>query len=422
MMQKARLIRAVRLGIKNLMLHKLRSLLTVLGLVFGVGSVIAMLSVGEGGSRQALREIRKLGSNNIILQAMKPTEDESSSMRRVMMSIYGLTYEDEKRIRESVPTVKRTVPAKFIRKDARLKERMVDLRVVGTTPGWFSLVNRELLAGRVLTDQDQQDQATVCVLTETGARKLTATEYTVGQMVQIGGYSFEIVGIVKSEQGNAGIATPDQEIDGYIPLMTARKRYGDRVMQRTEGADLREMVELNAILVEVDTETHVEATAEALGLMLTRFHKRKDYKVDVPLALLKQAEASKRMWNIVLGSIAGISLLVGGIGIMNIMLATVTERTREIGIRRAIGARQSQIIQQFMVEAVVLSFVGGCIGIVVGLVFPLLITAFSGMPTTTPLWSVLLSLGISVSVGIVFGLYPAIQASRLDPIVALRHE
>ena len=419
-MHQLPIVRAVRLGIKNLSLHALRSLLTVLGLVFGVGSVIAMLSVGEGASREALDQIKKLGSNNIIISARKPAEEESSGTRRVPLSIFGLTYDDEKRIRASIPAVKRTVPAKEIQKEGRLGERTLDLRVVGTTPEWFELVSRPLLAGRVLADFD--DGAAVCVLTETGARKLTATEHAVNQPIRIGGNIFTIVGIVLNEKGTSAIPIPDQEIDAYIPLSTARERYGDYNTQRMEGAEIREYVELRLLLVEVDDPEHVEGTAEAIDAMLARFHKKKDYKIEVPLALLKQAEATKRMFNIVLGAIASISLLVGGIGIMNIMLATVTERTREIGIRRAIGARQGQIITQFLVETVVLSALGGLLGILAGFGLPWVITWLTRMPTIITLWSVLLSFGISVAIGIVFGLYPAYRASRLDPIVALRHE
>ena len=186
-------------------------------------------------------------------------------------------------------------------------------------------------------------------------------------------------------------------------------------MQNAEGTQIREIIELQLIIVEVDESEHVEATAGAIELMLERFHKKKDYQIDVPLALLQQAEATKRTFNIVLGSIAGISLLVGGIGIMNIMLASVTERTREIGIRRAIGARQGQIITQFLIETVVLSALGGIIGILAGFVLPWIITWLTRMPTIITLWSVLLSFGISVAIGIVFGLYPAYRAAASTP-------
>jgi putative ABC transport system permease protein len=182
------------------------------------------------------------------------------------------------------------------------------------------------------------------------------------------------------------------------------------------------LVELHMILVQVRSIDQVEPTANAIRSMLKKFHKKEDYRISVPLALLQQAEATKRTFNIVLGSIAGISLLVGGIGIMNIMLASVTERTREIGIRRAIGAKRRQIIVQFLIETIVLSTVGGLIGIAVGMIIPWVITRLAGMPTIVPAYSIVLSLCISVGVGIIFGLYPAIRAAKLEPIVALRHE
>jgi len=419
---QSRMVRNIRSGIKTLMLHKLRSLLTILGVVFGVGSVIAMLAVGEGASKEALDQIRKLGSNNILLDAAKPIEDDQSSVQRVHMSMYGLLYEDEQRIRETMPDVRRTVPVKQVRKEGRLGERSLELRIMGTTPDWFDLVNRRLLAGRRLQARDVAERSATCVLTEHGARRLLATQHTIGQSLRIGGDYYEVVGIVRSESSGGGLRTPDQAVDAYIPINVARDRYGDIIMRRAEGTRSLELVELHTILVEVKSIDAVERTAKAIRSMLKRFHKRKDYNVNVPLALLQQAEATKRTFNIVLGSIAGISLLVGGIGIMNIMLASVTERTREIGIRRAIGAKRRQIVGQFLIETIVLSSVGGLIGTGMGLIIPLLITYLAGMPTVVPAYGIVLSLGISVGVGLVFGLYPAIRAAGLDPIVALRHE
>ena len=421
-MHRLRLVRAVLLGVKNLMLHKLRSLLTVLGLVFGVGSVIAMLAVGEGASGEALEQIRKLGSNNIILESVKPVEQEKDTGQQSRTNQYGLLYADERRIQESFATIVRTVPVKAIRKDGRLGERTQELRIVGTTPDWFRLVRRKLIAGRTINWDDNSDYGAVCLLTEKGARKLLVTEHVVGQPIRIGGEYYDVVGIVRNEEGSGGAQTPDLEEDAYIPLTTVKEHYGDLDVRRAAGSYQREQVELHLILVEVDHRDHVESTARAIERMLQLFHKKIDYRLRVPLALLRQAEATKRTFNIVLGSIAGISLLVGGIGIMNIMLATVTERTREIGIRRAIGAKQRQIVQQFLVETVVLSTVGGLIGIAIGMSIPRMITYFARMPTIITAWSIVLSLGISVSVGIIFGLYPAVRASKLDPIAALRHE
>jgi putative ABC transport system permease protein len=426
-MRQTRFARNIWLGIENLLLHKLRSFLTMLGVVFGVGSVVAMLSVGEGASKEALEQIRKLGSNNIIVSSVKSAEEEAMSTTHSHMSIYGLLYEDHLRIAESFGHVKQTAPAKIMRKDSRLGEKEMELRVVGTTPQWFGLVPREIIAGRVLLPLDVAQKTPVAVLTEYGARKILATENTIGQTIRIGGDQFEVIGIVQSESGeaqagNIKIQIPDQEVDVYIPIEVARRYFGDIFTKRTSSGDEREKVELHQIIVEVDEGERVEAIAAGIKRMLEQFHKKKDYLVSVPLALRKQAEATKRRFNIVLGSIAGISLLVGGIGIMNIMLASVTERTREIGIRRAIGAKRRQIVYQFLIETTVLSTTGGIIGLGVGALIPFLITFFSGMITVMTLKGILVPLSISVTIGILFGLYPAMHAAKVDPIVALRHE
>jgi putative ABC transport system permease protein len=422
-MRQNRFVRNIWLGIENLLLHKLRTLLTMLGVIFGVGSVVAMLSVGEGASIEIRNQIRKIGSNNIIITSMKSKDETAASTQRSYMSIYGLTYDDHVRIDETFKTVTQTVPAKLIRKTARLGTRQLELRVVGTTEKWFEMLDREITAGRNLMAEDIAKKAKVVVLTDFGARKLLAAENTIGQSLKIGGNYYEVVGIVVSEGGMAGnIQMPDEQIDAYIPINVARNYYGDVFSRRTAGGRIREKVELHKIIAHVETEEEVEATAKNIITMLKRFHKKEDYLVSVPLALLKQNEANKRTFNIVLGSIACISLLVGGIGIMNIMLASVTERTREIGIRRAVGAKRSQIISQFIIETVVLSTAGGFLGIGVGVLIPWLITFFSDMPTVVTLHSIVLSVGISISIGIIFGLYPAVRAANVDPIVALRHE
>ncbi len=422
-MRKSKILRNVSLGIRSLVLHKLRSLLTMLGVVFGVGSVIAMLAVGEGASQEALEQIRKLGANNIIIDSVKPVGEDSSGAERVRMSMFGLLYDDALRLSESMPMIERTAPVKVVRKTGRFRTRSMELRVVGTTETWFDLVDRPLVAGRALVSEDIETVGNVVVLTEHGARKILATEAALGEDLQIGDQYFEVVGIVRNAETSAGsIKTPDRQIDAYIPLSVAIERFGDMFVQRSAGSMTRELVELHQIIVSVEDIENVEPAAMAIRSMLERFHKKNDYRISVPLALLKQAEATKRTFSIVLGSIAGISLLVGGIGIMNIMLASVTERTREIGIRRAIGAKRRQIVGQFLIETVVLSTAGGIVGVCLGIFLPWLISNLAGMPTVVPLYSIVLSLGISMGVGIIFGLYPAVRAARLDPIVALRHE
>jgi len=422
-MRQAKLTRNIISGIENLLLHKLRSFLTMLGVVFGVGSVVAMLAVGEGASKEALERLKKLGSENIIITSKKSAEEEATSTQHSHMSVYGLTYDDFDRVLNSIPHIEIAVPVKILRKESRLGSQAMELRVLGVTEVWFKLVPRRKLAGRTLTAEDNDNSSPVTVLTEFGARKLLATRNTVGQSVRIGGDYFEVAGIVKSESGQAGsMQIPDQDIDAYIPINVAKSYFGDIFTKVTAGSRVRELVELHQIIAKVDDTSNVEAAAAAIQRMLESFHKKNDYEISVPLALLNEARATKRRFNIVLGSIAGISLLVGGIGIMNIMLASVTERTREIGIRRAIGAKRRQIIGQFLIETVVLSTLGGIVGIGVGVVIPSVITYFSRMPTIITLGSILLPLFISVGVGIVFGIYPAASAAKVDPIIALRHE
>jgi putative ABC transport system permease protein len=413
----------VKLGLTDVWRHKTRSFLTMLGMVFGVGSVIAMLAVGEGASQQALESIKRLGSENIMVLSVKPGSEESGSSgaQRGKLAVYGLLYDDEKRIRETVPGVVMTVAARMTRRTARLNERQLEMRVVETVPEWFQVVQRPILAGRVLTAHDMRIRANVCVLTEHGVRRLLAAEETIGQRIRIASGVFEVIGIVQNETGGS-VRAPDSEADAYIPITTGTKFFGEANIRYSAGGMEGEKVELSQIIVKMADTSVVESGSKAIQAVLERFHKKKDFRIDVPLTLLREAERTKRTYNIVLGAIAGISLLVGGIGIMNIMLASVTERTKEIGIRRAIGARRSRIVVQFLINTCVLSIGGGLVGLILGVAIPFLITLFTDMPTVVQPYSLVLAFGISAGIGIVFGLYPAMRAATLDPIEALRRD
>ncbi|MBE0540690.1 MAG: ABC transporter permease [Verrucomicrobia bacterium] len=425
----ARLRRAVRLGVKSLWLHRLRSLLTVLGIVFGVCSVIAMLAIGEGASFEAQERIKSLGSQNIILRSVKPPEEQKVSDKgnQSIVLQYGLTYKDVKAIRATIPGVTIVLPSRNIREYAWNISRRVDCEVVGTVPWYPEMRNHRVAEGRFFTDMDMDSQTSVCVLGAEMVPALFPMDSPVGKHVRVGANYYQVIGVMEprgAEPRSGETAATDKPVAQrmFIPLETARMRYGEVLMRRRAGAFEAERVQLHEVTVKVASLDEVMGVAEAVKAILERNHKRKDYAIDVPLEMLKQAEHTKRIFNIVLGSIAAISLLVGGIGIMNIMLASVTERTREIGIRRALGARRRDIITQFLVETVLLAGAGGVIGVLLGVLIPYVVTQTAGMKTIITLWSPVLAFSISALVGVVFGIYPALRAAQMDPVEALRHE
>ena len=419
----------VRLGIKSLMLHKLRAALTMLGIIFGVCSVIAMLAIGEGASFEAQQEIKKLGSDNIILRSVKPADDAKlSGMSRGFSLDYGLTYADGARIQSTIPGVRRVLPVRIIRESVRFAQNNIPCQVLGTLPFYPEIVGLDVMRGRFLTDMDEHHQANVCVLTVGLAQRLFPYQDPLEQSVRVDAFYYQVVGLVQ-ERNLAEHRAQAGRMDGepldnnlYIPLSTSRSRFGEMIIRRSAGSEERERVELHQMTVQMRDSAAVESADPQIKTLLNRFHAKHDYETIVPLQLLRQAEQTKRIFNIVLGSIAAISLLVGGIGIMNIMLATVTERTREIGIRRALGARKRDITLQFLVETVVLALGGGLIGVAIGILVPVAVTHLADMKTIVTWWSVVVAFGISAGVGVIFGLYPAKAAAELDPIEALRHE
>ena len=425
----SQLRRSVRLGIKSLWLHRLRSLLTALGIVFGVCSVIAMLAIGEGASYEAQEQIKNLGSQNIILRSVKPPEEQKVSNQASQSRImdYGITYNDVKRIRSTIPGVTVVLPSRVIREYAWQISRRVDCELVGTVPWYPEMRNHRVASGRFFTDNDMDAQASVCVLGAEMVSALFPLESPLGKHIRVGGDYYQVIGVmeprgpgVKSSEAQETSKTSGKRM--FIPLETIKMRYGEIIMRRRTGSFEAERVALHEVTIKVAKLEQVMNVADAIKQVLEHGHKKKDYAIDVPLEMLKQAERTKRIFNIVLGSIAAISLLVGGIGIMNIMLASVTERTREIGIRRALGARRHDIVLQFLIETVLLSGAGGILGVLLGVTIPFVVTWTAGMKTIVTLWSPVLAFTISALVGVVFGIYPAIRAAEMDPVEALRHE
>lgn len=425
-----RLRRAFRLGFKSLWLHRLRSLLTILGIVFGVCSVIAMLAIGEGASFEAQEQIKNLGSHNIILRSIKPPEEQKVSDRNSQSYIlqYGLTYADIRRIKSTIPGVSVVVPGRIMREYAWNISRRVDCEIMATVPWYPEMRNHRVAQGRFFTEREMDEKVNVCVIGAAMAEKLFPLEAPLGAFVRVGSDYYRVIGIMETQgktakaEEAAGSAKPSAADRMFIPLETAKTRYGEVLVKQRSGSFEAERIALHEVTVTAANREEVVNISLAIKDLLERNHKKKDYDIVVPLELLKRAERTKQIFNIVLGSIAAISLLVGGIGIMNIMLANVTERTREIGIRRALGASRSDITMQFLIEALMLSGAGGLIGVVLGLAIPYAVTYFANMMTIVTFWSPLVAFTISALVGIAFGLYPAQRAANMDPVEALRHE
>ncbi len=442
---QSRLLQTLRLGLKSLLLHKLRSGLAVLGILIGVTAVIWLVAMGEGVSYQAQEQIKGLGATNIILRSIKPPQESSRSSNRSFVVEYGLLRDDYKQIVASLPTVKTAVPLREIRKEVRYLDKAVDARLVGCTPQYLELNQLRVARGRFLSDHDAEFVRNVAVIGSQTAESLFPYEDPLGKAIQVDRNVYVIVGQTESRTPSGSIggsfSGQDYNLDVYIPLETLRARIGDRVISSRSGSMEGEVVQLSQITVTVGDVSQVDDTAQVIQNMLSKTHHNPDYAIIVPKELQEQAEVLQMMFNVLLVLIAGIALLVGGIGIMNIMLATVTERTREIGIRRALGAKQHDITQQFLTETVVLSSTGGLLGVLFGFFckpavesarylitkfFPQVIEALPTNvqqlePRMAP-WSIAAAFFISVLVGVLFGLYPARRAALMDPIEALRHE
>jgi len=418
-------------GVRNLRAHKLRSFLTALGMIFGVAAVICMLSIGEGASAKQLSELRMLGSRNIILASIEPPSSTSNTASAARVTNYGLRMTDVNRIR-ALPFIEHIVLLRDVADSTTVGSKKFEGSVAGTTPNYFDLLSVRVARGRALSGLDDQERAKVCVLGSDVASVLFGPDDPLGKIVNVTSPStnpipYRVVGILAAAATAGtpakGVGPRNVNRDVYIPWATADARYGEKKVKRSRGAFEMKEVELSNVFVSVEGEEQVMAVSQMIDRVLEHGHHERDFETTVPLALLRKAEQDKKLWQFVLGSIAGISLLVGGIGIMNIMLASVTERTREIGIRRALGAKRYHIIAQFLVETLILSIAGGMIGIPVGIGLSFLVTAVAQWDQTLiPWWAVVVSFFVSAAVGVSSGIYPAQAAAKLDPIQALRYD
>ncbi len=414
-------------ALRNLRRHKLRSLLTALGIIFGIASVMSMVSAGEGARRAILEQIEELGTTNILINAQKPpAEQDTKKTEGSYVLRYGLTFRDLEQIRRTLPAVVAALPVHEVKDWIWFRGRRVEAKVQGVTPEHFTVLNFRPMRGRLLTAADERERARVCVVR---ARVIAEARYVGDPLdldLKIGSNYYRVVGVLPDfatkNPDRAVLGVDDRALEVYVPYATVIDRLGLMHYTSNEGSEEYTRVELHQIVCRVDREANVPATARGIHAILDTFHERKDYSVVVPIELLEQRAKTQRTFDLVLPLIAGISLLVGGIGILNIMLASVTERTREIGIRRAIGATQADITLQFLVETVTLTAIAGVLGIGLGIVGALAIEQFTDWKPVITLWSVLLAMGISCATGVVFGLYPARRAALMDPVRALRHE
>ncbi|MFN3322313.1 MAG: ABC transporter permease [Bryobacteraceae bacterium] len=408
----------IYMGLSSLLVHKLRSLLTMLGMIFGVGAVVAMLSITAGAQKEMMSYIDLLGVNNIIIEAKEAVDRNELQARRAISP--GLTFRDFRAIRENVQGLEALTPRKRFKPQRVLPKTVAEPPVlIGVEPNYLVINSLKVTEGRFFNEDDNAKSAPVCVLGESAKVNLLGYESAVGKYVKINDTWLQVIGVLAQQ------ATADTEVEGLevvnrnnlviAPLNTVMRRFEDN------NSYLKD--EIDGIYIRVAENSDSIETANIVSAILSATHKDAgDFTVTVPAGLLEQRKRTQFIFSVVMLCIAGISLLVGGIGIMNIMLATVLERTREIGIRRAIGARQADIVRQFLTEAVLISILGGLIGVAFGFTLSRIIATAAGWSTVVTASSIAVAFGVSVGIGLLFGIYPAVQAAKLDPIEAIRYE
>ena len=411
------LLPELQMGLSSLLVHKLRSLLTMLGMIFGVGAVVAMLAITAGAQKEMMSFIDLLGVNNIIIEAKEAADRNELQARRTVSP--GMSFRDYRAISENIQGLSASTPRKRFKPLKVLPKGSGEMPLlIGVEPSFLEIDSLRLVEGRFFNADDDARSAPVCVLGEGAKVSLLGFDPAVGKYIKINDVWLQVIGVLQPQ------ATADSESDADIgdrnnmviaPLNTVMRRFEDN------NSYLKD--EIDGIYLKVNQGVDSVETSKFVKAILTTTHKDAgDYNVIVPAGLLEQRKRTQFTFKVVMICIAGISLLVGGIGIMNIMLATVLERTREIGIRRAIGAKQADIIRQFLTEAILISILGGLIGIAFGFTLSMAIAKATGWSTVVTFTSIAVAFGVSVGIGLAFGIYPAVQAAKLDPIEAIRYE
>ncbi len=408
----------VRLALQNLGVRKLRSLLTMLGMIFGVAAVVSMLSIGAGAQQQVLAFIEQLGVRNLIVEAKDVTD--SQELLKIRKTSPGLSLKDLRVIRTNISDLTASTPRKRLTPSSMLPKPRQDMpSVYGVSPEYQYIAGLRVVAGRFFDQADNDRVAPVCVLGEGAKANLFLQKEAVGQYLKINEQWFRVIGVLGPQltsQGElSGLKSQDYNNLLYAPI--------DSVIYRLEDTRSYLRDEIDGLFLQLDKTADSSVVADVVRGILNASHRNAgDFSLIVPAELLAEQKRTQRIFEMVMVAIASISLLVGGIGIMNIMLASILERTHEIGVRRAVGARKRDVLRQFLVEAILISFVGGLLGIACGFGISRLVAVMAGWSTIVTMNSILLAFLVSVSVGLIFGIYPAAKAARLDPVEALRYE
>ena len=410
--------RDAQLGMQNLLLHGLRSLLTMMGMIFGVAAVVAMLSIGAGARQRVMSLIEQMGVHNLIIEAKETTEWQAHSKIRKISP--GLTMKDYRVIGDDLDGIVASTPRKRLTPSKMLPKPQQDMPTVyGVNASYQTIAGLHLLNGRFFDQADEDQSTPVCVLGAAAKWSLFGSSTPLGQYVKVNEQWFRVIGVVSPQLSSqtevAGTPAVDVNNNIYVPLNSAILRLEDSY------SDVKD--EIDGIYLDLSEHTDISQAAQvARAILDSSHHGADDFSIVVPAELLAEQKRTEQLFNGVMVAIASISLLVGGIGIMNIMLASILERTREIGLRRSVGARQSDIVRQFVVEAMMISFAGGTIGVIFGFFISRLIAWLAGWSTIVTFSSIALAFLVSISVGLVFGIYPATKAARLDPVEAIRYE